>query len=118
MKGTLGLGLFALVGCTGDVVPATAHVRVAHLSPGAPDVDFCLAPHGTGQFNGPILANAGRATGVAYAHVTKYFDVDAQRYDVRLVSPGASDCTKPLAGLDDFTTLPDLGADASATIAA
>jgi len=119
MKRTsLAVGMFALVGCTQDVVAVKAHVRVAHLSPGAPDVDFCLAAHGSGTFTGPVLATAGRSTGLSYGRVTKYFDVDSQRYDVRLVAPGASDCTKPLAGLDDFTTLPELGADVSATIAA
>ena len=59
------------------------------MSPGAPAVDFCLARHGTTQFTGPILANAGRAAGLSYATVTRYFDVDAARYDVRLVAPGA-----------------------------
>jgi hypothetical protein len=57
--------------------PATARLRVAHVSPGAPAVDFCLARHGTTQFTGPILA-----------------------------------------GLDDFTRLPELTPGASATLAA
>ncbi|HMG52778.1 MAG TPA: DUF4397 domain-containing protein [Kofleriaceae bacterium] len=95
-----------------------ARVRVAHVSPGAPAVDFCLAPHGTTAFTGPILAGAGRAAGLSYATVTRYFDVDAVRYDVRLVAPGAASCTQPLAGLDDFTRLPELAAGASVTIAA
>jgi hypothetical protein len=65
----------------------TAHVRIAHVSPGAPAVDFCLARHGTTRFTGPLLAGAGRAAGLSYATVTRYFDVDAARYDVRLVAP-------------------------------
>ena len=32
--------------------PTTARVRVAHVSPGAPAVDFCLARHGTTRFAG------------------------------------------------------------------
>lgn len=97
--------------------PATARVRVAHVSPGAPAVDFCLARHGTTQFTGPVLAGAGRAAGLSYATVTRYFDVDPARYDVRLVAPGATSCAQPLAGLDDFTRLPELAPGASATIA-
>jgi len=107
-------------GCGASVGPAAtnARVRVAHLSPGAPAVDFCLAPHGTASFTGPILAGAGRAAGLSYATVTRYFDVDPARYDVRLVAPGAADCKQPLAGLDDFTKLPELTAGASFTVAA
>ena len=95
-----------------------AHVRVAHLSPDAPAVDFCLAPHGTTHFAGPILATSGGAEGIAYGSVTRYLDVDAQQYDVRLVAPGAADCSTPLGGLADFTDLPDLPPGATATIAA
>src|SRR6202030_1440041 len=32
-----------------------ALVRVANWSPDAPGVDFCLAPHGTTAFVGPLL---------------------------------------------------------------
>ena len=95
-----------------------AQIRVAHVSPGAPAVDFCLAPHGTASFTGPVLAGAGRATGLSYATVTRYFSVDPGQYDVRLVAPGAADCKTPLAGLDDFTKLPMLAAGTAATIAA
>src|ERR1041385_7293399 len=118
MHKSLVVCLFAW-GC-GSVAepPATARVRVAHVSPGAPAVDFCLAVHGSTSFTGPILAGAGRAAGLSYATVTRYFDVDAVRYDVRLVAPGAADCKQPLAGLDDFTNLPALTAGASFTIAA
>ncbi|MGH9885210.1 MAG: hypothetical protein ACREBE_06760, partial [bacterium] len=66
-----------------DAPNASARVRVAHLSPGAPAVDFCLAAHGTQAFSGPILAGAGRAAGLSYGTVTRYFDGDAARYDVR-----------------------------------
>jgi hypothetical protein len=116
---SLVLFVFA-AGCGASVGPVatTARVRVAHVSPGAPAVDFCLAPHGTSSFAGPILAGAGRATGLSYSTVTRYFDVEAIRYDVRLVAPGAADCKQPLANLDDFTRLPELADGTSATIAA
>ena len=119
MNRSLVLIAFA-AGCGASVGPAatSARVRVAHVSPGAPAVDFCLAPHGTASFTGPILAGAGRAAGLSYGTVTRYFDVEAARYDVRLVAPGATDCKQPLANLDDFTRLPELADGASATIAA
>ena len=114
--------LFTVTACTAAVDPGagtgSVHVRVAHLSPDAPNVDFCVAPHGTGKFVGPILATNGHLTGLPYAHVTKYFDLDAARYDVRLVAPGLADCTQSLGGLPDFTDLPALPPDTSATIAA
>nr|HEX4316766.1 DUF4397 domain-containing protein [Kofleriaceae bacterium] len=95
-----------------------AHVRVAHLSPDAPAVDFCIAPHGTTTFIGPVLATNGGADGLSYGNVTKYLDLAPQQYDVRLVAPGAADCTTPLGGLADFTDLPELPAGSTATIAA
>jgi hypothetical protein len=119
MTKSLVLCLFAWgCGAITDQAAAPARVRVAHVSPGAPAVDFCLAVHGTTSFTGPVLAGAGRAAGLAYGTVTRYFDVDAARYDVRLVAPGAADCKTPLAGLDDFTRLPELAPGAAATIAA
>lgn len=118
MTKSLVLCLFAW-GCGAvDQPSTTARVRVAHVSPGAPAVDFCLAPHGTARFSGPVLAGAGRAAGLSYGTVTRYFDVAPDRYDVRLVAPGAADCSQPLAGLDDFTRLPAIAAGAPATIAA
>jgi Domain of unknown function (DUF4397) len=119
MRKSLALFVFTWgCGAVADQASPSAQVRVAHVSPGAPAVDFCLAPHGTMAFTGPILARAGRATGLSYGTVTKYFDVDAGRYDVRLVAPGAVNCAQPLAGLDDFTRLPELMAGGAATIAA
>lgn len=109
----------ALTACGSVEEPVgTAHVRVAHVSPDAPAVDFCVAAHGTGNYTGPILTQNGHLTGLAYGNATKYFDLGAQQYDVRLVAPGAADCTTALGGLPDFTDLPELPDGASATIAA
>jgi hypothetical protein len=113
---TLSLAACGPAGSNGD--SDSAHVRVAHLSPDAPAVDFCIAPHGSATFTGPILATSGGADGISYGSVTKYLDVEAQQYDVRLVAPGSADCSIPLGGLADFTNLPDLPPGASATIAA
>lgn len=113
--------LVAMSGCDAVIdpdppAPPAARVRVAHLSPDAPAVDFCIAPAGTQAFAGPVLAGAGAPLGISYANVTRYLDVEAIRYDVRLVSPGAADCSRAL--LPDVTDLPELPAGASATIAA
>lgn len=109
-------GCDAVVDPDGAPEPAAARVRVAHLSPDAPPVDFCIAPAGTQDFAGPVLAGAGAPLGISYANVTRYVDVDAIRYDVRIVAPGAADCARPLVA--DTTDLPALPAGASATIAA
>lgn len=119
--------LVAATGCNAVIDPdaglepdpselGTARVRVAHLSPDAPPVDFCIAPAGTGQFAGPVLGGAGAPLGISYGNVTKYLDVAATRYDVRLVAPGAADCGRAL--VPDVTDLPALPDGASATIAA
>ena len=118
---SLGLvvSMIAGTGCMAEMDgKPTARVRVAHLSPGAPSVDFCLAAAGSGEFAGPVLAGAGAADGLAYGQVTKYLDVDAMKYDVRLVAPNSKDCASSLGGLPDFTNLPELPDGASATIAA
>ena len=115
MNKSLGLVVSLIAACSPseETSSATARVRVAHLSPGAPAVDFCLAAAGSGEFAGPVLK-----AGLEYGQVTKYLDVEAMQYDVRLVAPGAADCATSLGGLPDITDLPALPAGASATIAA
>jgi len=51
------------VDAPGDApIPTTALVRLANWSPDAPGLDFCVAPHGTGLWTGPLLAsNVGHA---------------------------------------------------------
>lgn len=115
------ISLFAVAGCEpvvdpGSGSPETARVRVAHLSPDAPAVDFCIAPAGTGAFIGPVLGGAGDPLGISYGNVTRYLDVPADQYDVRIVAPGAADCGRAL--LPDVTGLPSLPPGASATLAA
>jgi hypothetical protein len=119
---SLGLGMSLLAGCGATTNPAdgeaTARIRVAHLSPDAPAVDFCIAPAGTGEFAGPVLAGAGGITGLSYSKVTKYLDVAPNQYDVRLVAPNSQDCATALGGLPDITNLPTLAAGDTATLAA
>lgn len=119
---SIGLGMSLLTGCATNVEPgageATARIRVAHLSPDAPAVDFCIAAAGTSEFAGPVLADAGGIAGLSYGKVTKYLDVAPNQYDVRLVAPGSKDCSSSLGGLPDITNLPPLTDGATATIAA
>lgn len=121
-------GLLALAGCGddpaapagggGDGVRQTTALRIAHLAPDAPPVDVCLAPAGSGAFAGPVLAKAGVRTGLAYGSVTRYLEIEAQKYDVRIVAPGATSCDTAVGGLADITNLPVLEAGGKATVAA
>lgn len=77
-------------------------VRVAHLSPGTPDVDFCVIPNG-GAPIGPVLKGAGDTDGLAYSEVTDYVELPEGTYDVRIVAPNAANCDEALAGLPDVT---------------
>lgn len=95
-----------------------ANVRFAHLSPGAPAVDVCLATHGTTVFTGPVLSGQGVLTGLPYATVTKYQTVAPGQYDVRIVAAGATSCATALGGLPDQTNLPAIPANGAVTIAA
>ncbi|MEJ7602957.1 MAG: DUF4397 domain-containing protein [Kofleriaceae bacterium] len=115
----LGMSLVAIAGCAEVKDPdgdSLARVRVAHVSPDAPAVDFCLAPHGSAEFTGPVLAGAGGPTGVSYGNVTRYLEVAPIQYDVRIVAPGQSSCATGI--LPDITNLPELAAGSYATLAA
>ncbi len=120
MKISLGLiASVSLAGCMAvDAPTSTARLRIAHFSPDAPAVDVCIAPHGTTDFTGPVLASAGGSAGLSYGNVTKYLDVEAIQYDVRIVAPGAANCDQAVGGLGDITDLPVLPDGASATVAA
>lgn len=116
---TLATITIALAGCGDDTSTTStgmASVRIAHLSPDAPAVDVCLAPHGTTTWTGPVLAHAGVASGLAYGSVTAYVDVEARQYDARIVAPGSSSCATPL--VPDVTDLPELPDGSHVTIAA
>src|SRR5215203_2380463 len=111
-----GLGLVLSTGCSAEVENSVARVRVAHLSPDAPAVDFCVAPAGTQEFIGPVLASVGALNGISYSKVTKYLELEPIQYDVRLVNVGASDCSRGLG--PDTTDLPALPGGGAVTIAA
>jgi hypothetical protein len=102
-----------------DAAMATIRVRVAHLSPGAPAVDFCARPTSATTWMGvtPTLRGIGRTAGLSYGQVTAYLTLPAGAYLVRLVAPGSTNCDTALGGLPD-TTLPALAAGVRATVAA
>jgi hypothetical protein len=90
-------------------VPVRALVRFANWAAGAPAVDFCLAPRGTGAFGRPIIAAEAEAVdeggvieagpgALAFPGSTAYFLVDPGQYDVRLVTAGSFDCSAPITG--------------------
>ncbi len=106
--------------------PAAASLRVANWSYDAPPVDFCIAPHGTGQLQGPLLAHQALAideagvvdagpAALAFPGVSSYFFVAPGQYDARLVAAGAIDCSTKIVA--DATNLPALLVDGAATIA-
>jgi hypothetical protein len=82
-----------------------ALVRVTNWAPSAPAADFCLAPHGTGAFDGPLLAalqdglvDGGLDTdaslaGVPFPMASAYVPVAPGRYDARFVVAGSTDCS-------------------------
>jgi hypothetical protein len=116
---------------------STAYVRIAQLSPDTPSIDVCVAAHGTGSFQGPLLAQLGAANagdagdeaeagaaeedagppGVAYAQVSAYLPLEPGAYDVRIVPAGSSSCAAFAdAGVPDTTDLPAMALGAHATL--
>lgn len=92
----------------------TGRVRVAHFSPDAPAVDFCV--DGGSGFIGPVMESLGASDGLSYPSVTDYVELPAATYSVRLVSPEATDCDTPLGPEDTSGIVLPAGVDA--TIAA
>lgn len=104
------------MGGSGGAAAAMGAVRVAHLSPDAPAVDFCVSPDGGQTWVGPVAENILKAAdGLAYSGVTGYIPLPAATYDIRLVAPTATDCDTELVPTFKGITLP---ADVDATIAA
>ena len=91
-------------------------VRVVHISPDAPAVDFCVTPNG-GNPIGPVLKSLGVTAGIAYPHATPYVDLPAGTYSARIVAPNAADCSTALASLPDVPGIV-VAADGAYTVAA
>jgi hypothetical protein len=108
-----------------DAAPPQTNVRFANWSPDAPasGFDFCVAPHGTTNWTGPILgselADAGSigdsgTNSLPFPLVTAYLAIDPGQYDVQVLSAGATSCT---GGILTVTTLATLATDAFTTFA-
>jgi Domain of unknown function (DUF4397) len=74
-------------------VPATA-IRFADLAPDAPAAgyDICTSPPGDLTWTGPVLGG-----GIAFAQVGKYVAMATASNDIRVVAPGSTDCSNPVA---------------------
>jgi hypothetical protein len=114
----------------GDTAPSPAQVRIAQLSPDAPPLDVCLAPHGTGNFGGALFAEIENDTGapldasprgLSFAQVSAYLMVPPGNYDLRVVPGGSTSCSTPLLlpsgeTVPDAVDIPALAVGAAATI--
>jgi hypothetical protein len=106
----------------GAAPPPVAGLRVANWSPDAPPVDFCMAPHGSGAYAGPVLAGAQQdaggagAVGLSFPQVSVYSLVQPGSYDVRVVVAGTSDCSIGALLVPDATML-GLSQGATMTVA-
>jgi len=114
-----------------DSAPSpVSFVRFANWSADSPGVDFCIAPHGSGAYTGPVVGALSASTGggsvvttadggtmslLDFPLVSAYLSVAPGQYDVRLVVAGATSCLAAI-GLD-ATGLPALGANALTTVA-
>jgi hypothetical protein len=105
-----------------------AGVRFANWSPDAPAVDFCLAPHGSGAFRGPMMHAALAALdeagvvdaavpGLSFPQVGSYILMPLGQYDARLVAAGSPDCNVSVISPDDTKVAP-LERETMTTIAA
>jgi hypothetical protein len=99
---------------------ARAYLRVANWSPDAPAVDFCIAPHGTSAYQGPLagaLAASAEASSQAlsFPSVSAYVGLAPGAYDVRVVAFGAATCGVGIG--NDLTTLPALAPNTFGTVA-
>jgi hypothetical protein len=63
-----------------------------------PGVDVCVAPHGTGAWQGPLLAASSLAQGLRPFDVSWYLQVAPGQYDARIVPAGSATCDLPDAG--------------------
>jgi hypothetical protein len=107
------------------VLTTRALLRMANWSADSPAVDFCMAPHGTAAFQGPVLGtdaasiddagiDAGSGT-LPFPQISAYLLVDPGQYDIRVVAGGAVDCSTGI--VPDATNLPVLAPGGLETVA-
>jgi Domain of unknown function (DUF4397) len=118
--------------------PPQTNIRIANWSPDTPagGFDFCLAPHGTTTWTGPILggeladggpteagaeggtdAEAGMVAtgGLLFPTVTSYLGLAPGQYDMQIVTAGSTSCATGV--VPSSTNLPALSANAYTTLA-
>jgi hypothetical protein len=108
--------------------PSMVLIRFANWAPDAPPIDVCIAPHGTGAFQGPVVAElaalyAGDAgaegdaaiPGLTSPLVSSYILAAPGQYDARIVVAGAGSCAAGIGS--DATELPVVAAGGAETIA-
>ncbi len=109
-----------------EAAATQAYARLAAWSPDEVAVDFCVAPHGTTTYDGPLVARLAAADdagagdaeagppGLSFPQVTAYVALAPGSYDVTLVAGGSASCA---AGILDATSLPALAAGSYTTFA-
>jgi hypothetical protein len=93
-----------------------AFFRVANFSE-QPALDFCIRPHDptdslpfeTSLDSGPYFASRHIETGLPYPLSSFYIARPPNRYDLRFVAPGSTDCSTKSLGVPDVLDLPSLG---------
>jgi hypothetical protein len=105
-------------GAEAEASTPTTYIRFANWSPDAPTAgyDFCLTPHGTTNWQGPVLGTElgdagilgdGGTSAIQTPWVTAYFGVDPAQYDVAVVAAGATSCASPLTTANSLPSLAD-----------
>jgi putative lipoic acid-binding regulatory protein len=117
MKRLLVPSLFSIIALSacGPGMSDQVQLRVAHLSPDAPDVKVCVKLSSAANFTGvaPLTATA-----LKYGQVTAPVSVAAGSYDIRIVGDTATNCDAKLSNsIGDFNNNA-LTAGSSVTVAA
>ncbi len=108
------------------VAPSSgALIRFANWSADSPGVDFCIAPHGTVAYEGPVLMKAAAAIDVhdavdagppalVFPNDSQYIVVPPGQYDAIAVAAGSPDCSTPITGR--MASLPPLPTGVAQTV--
>ena len=109
-----------------EAAATQAFVRLAVWSPDEAAVDFCVAPHGSTSYVGPLVAQLAASAGtgpadaeagpagLSFPQVSAYVALAPQRFDVTIVAAGSGSCA---GGSLQATTLPELTAGSYTTLA-
>jgi hypothetical protein len=111
---------------TPEAAATQAFARLAAFAPDEVAVDFCVAPHGTTRYEGPLIAElAAREDagiddaeagpfGLSFPEVSAYVALSPGSYDVTVVAAGAASCP---GGRLELTSLRALAAGSYTTVA-